>query len=67
MQRVPEEEQPKTGQLVLVVVAALYAAGIAWMRALARFPVPERVLSAEVPQATEEIPEAVTAWRGGSS
>jgi Flp pilus assembly protein TadB len=56
-----------TGQLVLVVVAALYAAGIAWMRALARFPVPERVLSAEVPQATEEIPEAVTAWRGGPS
>ena len=56
-----------TGQLVLVVVAALYAAGIVWMRALARFPVAERLLSPEVPQTSEEIPEAVTAWRGGAS
>ena len=56
-----------TGQLVLVVVAALYAAGIVWMRQLARFPVPERLLAAEAPQTPEEIPEAVTAWRGGAS
>jgi Flp pilus assembly protein TadB len=56
-----------TGQLVLIVVAALYAAGILWMRALARFPVPERLLSPEIPQTPKEIPEAVTAWRGGSS
>jgi Flp pilus assembly protein TadB len=54
-----------TGQLVLIVVAALYAAGIVWMRALARFPVPERMLASGAPQPTEEIPEAVTAWRGG--
>jgi Flp pilus assembly protein TadB len=56
-----------TGQLVLIVVAVLYAAGIVWMRALARFPVPERLLSSEVPRTPEEIPEAVTAWRGGAS
>jgi Flp pilus assembly protein TadB len=34
-----------TGQLVLGVVTGLYAAGIVWMRALARFPVPERLLA----------------------
>ena len=56
-----------TGQLVLIVVAALYAAGIVWMRQLARFPVPERLLASEGPQTPEEIPEAVTAWRGGAS
>jgi Flp pilus assembly protein TadB len=54
-----------TGQLVLVVVAALYAAGIVWMRALARFQAPERLLAAEA-QTTSDIPEAVTAWRGGA-
>jgi Flp pilus assembly protein TadB len=53
-----------TGQLVLIVVAALYAAGIVWMRALARFPVPERLLASGGPQTTGEIPEVVTAWRG---
>lgn len=56
-----------TGQLVLIVVAALYAAGIVWMRQLARFPVPERLLAAEAPQTPQEIPEAVTAWRGGAT
>jgi hypothetical protein len=30
--------------LVLCVVVALYAVGVIWMRALARFPVPERLL-----------------------
>jgi len=37
------------------------------MRQLARFPVPERLLASEGPQTPEEIPEAVTAWRGGAS
>jgi len=55
-----------TGQLVLIVVAALYAAGILWMRALARFQVPERLLAPETPQHHDEIPEAVAAWRGGA-
>jgi Flp pilus assembly protein TadB len=36
-----------TGQLVLIVVVALYAAGVLWLRSLARFPDPERLLSAE--------------------
>lgn len=54
-----------TGQLVLVIVAALYGAGIVWMRALARFPVPERLLASGAPQAPDGIPEAVAAWRGG--
>jgi Flp pilus assembly protein TadB len=55
-----------TGQLVLIVVAALYATGIVWMRALARFQVPQRLLAAEPPQPPGEIPEAVAAWRGGA-
>ncbi len=55
-----------TGQLVLIIVAALYAAGIVWMRALARFQVPERLLAAGTAQPPDEIPEAVAAWRGGA-
>jgi Flp pilus assembly protein TadB len=55
-----------TGQLVLIVVVALYAAGIVWMRALARFPVPQRLLASGTPPAAEEIPDAVAAWRGGA-
>jgi Flp pilus assembly protein TadB len=54
------------GQVVLAVVAALYALGIVWMRALARFPVPERLLASAATQAPDEIPEAVAAWRGGA-
>jgi len=56
-----------TGQLVLSVVVGLYAAGIVWMRALARFPVPERLLAGPGSVATPEIPDAVAAWRGGAS
>jgi len=69
-----------TGQLVLCIVVALYAAGVMWMRALARFPVPERLL-ADGPAATpdsagpggrppgtpREPPEAFAAWQGGTS
>lgn len=33
------------GQLVLVIVAAIYAAGIVWLRRLARFETPQRLLS----------------------
>jgi Flp pilus assembly protein TadB len=56
-----------TGQLVLCVVVGLYAAGIAWMRALARFPVPERLLAGSESMVTPEITEAVAAWHGGAS
>ena len=56
-----------TGQLVLCVVVGLYAAGIAWMRALARFPVPERLLAGPESVVAPEIPEAVAAWHGGAS
>jgi Flp pilus assembly protein TadB len=55
-----------TGQAVLVIVAALYGAGIVWMRSLARFPVPERLLTSRTPRTPEELPEAVTAWLGGA-
>jgi Flp pilus assembly protein TadB len=34
------------GQFVLVIVAAIYAAGILWLRRLARFEVPQRLLTA---------------------
>ena len=70
-----------TGQLVLCIVVALYAAGVMWMRALARFPVPERLLASGGPTGTpdsagpggrppgtlREPPEAVAAWQGGTS
>ena len=39
------------GQLLLVVVAAIYAAGIVWLRRLAHFEAPQRLLSAWVPEA----------------
>ena len=55
-----------TGQLVLVIVTALYGAGIVWMRALARFPVPERLLASGATGASSEIPDTVAAWRGGA-
>jgi hypothetical protein len=52
---------------VLCVVVALYAVGVVWMRALARFPVPERLLAGHEAAVAPEIPEAVAAWRGGTS
>jgi Flp pilus assembly protein TadB len=55
-----------TGQFVLAAIAGLYAAGIAWMRALARFPVPERLLARGPSAAAPDIPETVTAWHGSA-
>ena len=50
---------------MLVIIGAIYAAGILWLRRLATFESPQRLLgtagAAAVP-ATE--PEAVVAWRG---
>ncbi len=55
------------GQLVLIVVGAFYAAGFFWLRKLARFDAPERLLGeplmAGVPA---EAPETVAAWRGST-
>jgi Flp pilus assembly protein TadB len=34
------------GQLMLAIVAAVYAAGILWLRKLAKFEMPERLLVA---------------------
>jgi Flp pilus assembly protein TadB len=56
-----------TGQLVLCVVVGLYAAGIVWMRALARFPAPERLLAGPGSMVTPEFYETVAAWHGGAS
>jgi len=56
-----------TGQLVLGVVTGLYAAGIVWMRALARFPVPERLLAGSESTVTPELPETMAAWPRGAS
>jgi Flp pilus assembly protein TadB len=54
------------GQFVLAIVAALYAAGILWMRALARFQSPERLLAPPAGEASPPVPEAVAAWHGGA-
>jgi Flp pilus assembly protein TadB len=55
------------GQLVLILIAGLYAAGITWMRSLARFRVPERLLASDAAQVPGEQPAAVAAWRGSLS
>jgi Flp pilus assembly protein TadB len=56
------------GQFVLVIIGAIYAAGILWLRRLATFETPQRLLgtaSSETVPAAE--PEAVAAWRGGAA
>ena len=55
------------GQAVLVVVAGLYAAGFFWLRRLARFDAPERLLADPAASLAAETPETVAAWRGGRS
>jgi hypothetical protein len=56
------------GQFMLVIIGAIYAAGILWLRRLATFESPQRLLgtatSGTVPAAE---PEAVAAWRGGAA
>ena len=55
------------GQLVLIVVVAMYGAGFFWMRKLATFKKAERLLAGPAPQArTEQQPEPVGAARGRS-
>jgi Flp pilus assembly protein TadB len=56
------------GQVVLVVVVALYAVAFIWLRRLAKFDAPERLLSLPppTPSLPAEAPETVAAWRGGA-
>jgi Flp pilus assembly protein TadB len=51
------------GQLILVIVVAIYAAGILWLRRLARFEAPQRLLTALI-----HVPgETVAAKQGGAA
>ena len=60
-------DQP-LGQIVLVVVAGFYAAGFFWLRKLARFDAPERLLAGPlVGGAAVSAPETVAAWRTNGS
>ena len=63
------------GQLVLAVIVGIYALGIIWLRKLARFDTPQRLLgtassTAQAQPSTPAMspggdPETVAAWRGG--
>ena len=56
------------GQIVLIVVAAFYAAGFFWLRKLARFDAPERLLAEPLGAGgASSAPETVASWRGGGS
>ena len=56
-----------TGQLVLVVIAGLYAAGFYWLTRLARFDMPERILvGSQAAPMPAEMPETVGTWSGGA-
>jgi len=60
-------DQP-LGQIVLVVVAGFYAAGFFWLRKLARFDAPERLLAEPLAGgAAVSAPETVAAWRTDGS
>ena len=58
------------GQLVLAVIVGIYALGIIWLRKLARFDMPQRLLGTATPagqaQAPAAEPESVAAWRAGN-
>lgn len=53
------------GQMVLAIVAALYAASFLWLRKLAKFETPDRLLAVPVPGTPGGAPETVAAWRDG--
>jgi Flp pilus assembly protein TadB len=56
-----------TGQLVLIVIVALYAAGFLWLTKLAKFDMPERILiGGQAESIPAEVPETVGTWRGGT-
>jgi Flp pilus assembly protein TadB len=57
------------GQLILIVVVLLYGVAFLWLRKLARFDSPERLLAFAPTAATAPPPQApktVAAWRGGA-
>jgi Flp pilus assembly protein TadB len=58
-----------TGQLILAVVSAIYGVGIWWLRRLAHFDSPQRLLGRDSLMPTERQamyePETVGSWRGG--
>jgi Flp pilus assembly protein TadB len=60
------------GQLVLAVIVGIYALGIIWLRKLARFDMPQRLLGTASetapaqPAAPSAEPETVAAWRAGN-
>ncbi|GII82651.1 type II secretion system protein [Sphaerisporangium siamense] len=56
-----EEYDSLLGQAVLVVVAALFGAGFAWMRRLARFDKPARLLGTVAPVERETVAGGVHA------
>jgi len=58
------------GQLVLCVVAALYAAAFLWLRRLAQYELPGRFLSEPSkaqPGVPGEVPSTVAGWQGGAA
>lgn len=55
------------GQIMLVVVGLLYAVSFLWLRRLARFDPPQRLLALAAASAPARPPDAVAAWRGGAS
>jgi Flp pilus assembly protein TadB len=54
------------GQLVLIVIVALYAAGFIWTRKLAQFDMPERLLSGPAADSAAGSGDPVAAGRGGA-
>ena len=52
------------GQFVLLIVVAIYAAGVLWLRRLAIFESPQRLLSAESPVTPQDDPAASRAGSG---
>lgn len=55
------------GQAILAVVAAIYAAGILWLRRLATFDTPERLLTSAQSAVPADTPVTVGAWQGGGT
>ncbi|HEX2317191.1 MAG TPA: type II secretion system F family protein [Thermomonospora sp.] len=57
------------GQLVLLVVIALYAAAFLWLRRLARYDVPQRLLGTPTsrPGVPGEVPATVAGWQGSAT
>jgi Flp pilus assembly protein TadB len=55
------------GQVILAVVVALYAAAFLWLRRLARFDPPERLIVSQAPGLPSDQPDTVASWRGGAA